>query len=109
MHVTKEDFLASFHVAFLASIIQSNILGGFRGSGLHPFEPEAVLSQLEQAVRSPTPEVPHSTQDSWHTKTPSNAQEVDKQATLSKKRLERHQSSSPTPIHEALDQLAKGA
>jgi hypothetical protein len=28
---------------------------------------------------------------------------------LIKQRLERHQSSSPTPIHEAISQLAKGA
>jgi hypothetical protein len=34
---------------------------------------------------------------------------VDKQTTLIKKRLKRHQSSSPTPIVEALGQLAKGA
>jgi hypothetical protein len=32
-----------------------------------------------------------------------------KQATLIKERLKRHQSSSPTPIVEALRQLAKGA
>jgi hypothetical protein len=34
---------------------------------------------------------------------------VDKQTTLIKQKLERHQSSSPTPILEALDQLSKGA
>ena len=34
---------------------------------------------------------------------------MEKQATLIKKRLERHQSSSPTPIVKALRQLAKGA
>ncbi len=105
-HVTKEDFLATFHTAFLASFNQSNIQAGFRGSGLHPFDPEAVLSQLEPVPGSPS--LPPS-QESWCTKTPSNTQEVDKQATLIKKRLERHQSSSPTPIYEVLDQLAKGA
>jgi len=73
---------------------------------LHPFDPETVLSQLEPVPRSPS--LPLS-QESWCTKTPSNTQEADKQAILIKKRLERHQSSSPTPIHEALSQLAKGA
>jgi hypothetical protein len=34
---------------------------------------------------------------------------VDQQATLIKRRLERHQSSSLTPIFEALNQLSKGA
>ena len=107
-HVTKEDFLATFHTAFLASFTQSNIKAGFRGSGLHPFDPEAVLSHMDPVLRSPSPSLPLS-QESWYTKTPSNTQEVDKQTTLIKKRLERHQSSSPTPIYEALSQLAKGA
>jgi len=73
---------------------------------LHPFDPEAVLFHLDPVPRSPS--LPLS-QESWYTKTPSNTQEVEKQATLIKKRLERHQSSSPTPIVEALGQLAKGA
>ena len=105
-HVSKEDFLATFYTAFLASFTQSNVQAGFRGSGLHPFNPETVLSQLELAPRSPSPPL---SQESWCTKTPSNTQEVDKQATLTKKRLERHKSSSPTPIYEALNQLVKGA
>jgi hypothetical protein len=105
-HVTKVDFLATFYTAYLAFFTQSNIKAGFRGSGLYPLDPEVVLSQLDPVPRSPS--LPLS-QESWCTKTPSNTQEVEKQATLIKKRLERHQSSSPTPIVEALDQLAKGA
>ncbi len=105
-HISKVDFLAFFHTAFFASFTQSNIEAGFRGSGLHPFNPEIVLSQLDPAPR--LLRLPLSP-ESWNAKTPSNSQEVDKQTTLIKKRLERHQSSSPTPIHEALNQLAKGA
>jgi len=105
-HVTKEDFIATFHQAFLASFTQANVQAGFRGSGLHPFDPEAVLSHLDPVPRSPS--LPLS-QESWHAKTPSNTKEVDKQATLIKQRLERHQSSSPTPIIEALNQFSKGA
>jgi citrate synthase len=55
-----------------------------------------------------SPSLP-SSQESWCTKTPKNTQEVDKQTTLIKKRLERYQNSLPTPIVEALEQLAKGA
>jgi hypothetical protein len=105
-HVTKEDFLACFHQAFLASFTRSNIQAGFRGSSLCPFNPEAVLSRLDPVLKSPS--LP-SSQESWHAKTPSNTKEVDKQATLIKQRLKRHQSSSPTPIIEALNQLSKGA
>ena len=105
-HVKKEDFLATFQTAFLATFTRTNIQAGFRGSGIHPFNPEAVLSQLDPVLRSPSPLL---SQESWQTKTPSNTLEVDKQATLIKQRLERHQSSSPTPILEALGQLSKGA
>jgi len=105
-HVTKVDFLSSFHTAFLASFTRENVKAGFRGSGLYPFNPEAVLSQLDPVLESPS--LP-SSQESWCTKTPKNTREVDKQTTLIKKRLEKHQSSSPTPIYEALSQLSKGA
>jgi hypothetical protein len=105
-HVKKQDFLATFQTAFQASITKDNIQGGFRGSGLHPFNPEAVLSKLDPIFRSPSPLVSHL---SWQARTPSNTVEVGKQATLIKQRLKRHQSSSPTPIHEAISQLAKGA
>jgi hypothetical protein len=105
-HVTKVDFLSSFYTAFLASFTRENVKAGFSGSGLHPFDPEVVLSQLDPVLESLS--LP-SSQESWCTKTPKNTQEVDKQTTLIKKRLERHQSSSPTPIYEALSQLSKGA
>lgn len=105
-HVRKEDFLATFQTAFLAAFTTINIQAGFRGSGIHPFNPEAVLSELDPLPRSPSPTL---SQGSWNAKTPSNTLEMDKQATLVKQRLERHQSSSPTPIFEALSQLSKGA
>ena len=73
---------------------------------MHLFNLEAVLSYLDPVLRSPSRPL---SQDSWHAKTSSNTKEVDKQATLVKQRLERHHSSSPTPILEALDQLSKGA
>jgi hypothetical protein len=64
------------------------------------------LSRLDPVVDSFS--LP-SSQQSWCAKTPKNAKEVDQQTTLIKRRLERYQSSSPTPIYEALSQLAKGA
>jgi hypothetical protein len=105
-HVTKVDFITAFKQAFLASFTQANIQAGFRGSGLHPFDPEAALFHLDPVPMSLSQP---SSQESWCAKTPSNTKEVDKQTTLIKQRLERHQSSSPTPILEALDQLSKGA
>ena len=73
---------------------------------MHPFNLEAVLFHLDPVPMSLSQP---SSQESWCAKTPSNTKEVDKQTTLIKQRLERHQSSSPTPIVEALNQLSKGA
>ena len=46
-HVTKLKFLPAFKAAYSNSITESNIHTGFRGTGLVPFNPEAVLSKLD--------------------------------------------------------------
>jgi len=107
-HIRKEDFLVSFYKAYSQVFTQTNIQAGFRGSGLHPFNPQAVLSLLGSVPSSPA-SLPRSLQEAWQPKTPSNALEIDKQATLIKQKLERHHSSSPSPMYEALSQLTKGA
>jgi hypothetical protein len=105
-HVTKVDFLPLFKAAYLASITESNIHGGFRGTGLIPFDPDVVLSRLN--VRLQTPELPTET-TLWEPQTPNNVIELDSQSTHLRRRIEQHQNSSPTSILEALDQLTKGA
>jgi hypothetical protein len=105
-HINKSTFIDAFKAAYFESITPQNIQAGFRGSGLYPFNPEDVLSRLDPSFLSP---LSAASQGSWCTKTPKTTQEVDQQATLIKRRLERHQSSSPTPIFEALNQLSKGA
>jgi hypothetical protein len=42
-YITKLEFLLTFKAVFHTLIIKSNILGGFRGAGLVPFDPKAVL------------------------------------------------------------------
>ena len=54
-HITKLEFLPCFIAAFKASITTNNILGGFRGAGLAPFDPEAVISKLNVRLRTPPP------------------------------------------------------
>lgn len=46
------DFLASVYTAFKQFFYQRNILGEFGGSGLHSFNPEAVISQQDPAMLS---------------------------------------------------------
>ena len=106
-HITKIEFLPCFKAAFDASITESNIKGSFRGAGLVPFNPEAVLSKLEVRLRTPTP--PTTEDTLWESQTPSNAIEFGSQSALVRSRIQRHLDSSPTSMIESLDRLTKGA
>lgn len=105
-HVTKLEFLPAFKAAFENAITKENICGGFRGTGLIPYDPNAVLSQLEVRLRTPTPLVEDTI---WESKTPGDPAELASQTELIKDKITRHQNSSPTPINNAVDQFLKGA
>jgi hypothetical protein len=108
-HITKVEFFLAFQAAHFAAITESNIKGGFRGAGLVPFDPEAVISKLDVKLRTPTPTGPPSAAaDPWLSQTPQNPTEAVSQSEYIKNRIARHQGSSPTPIFTAVDQLAKG-
>ena len=106
-HITKLEFLPAFRAAFDASITARNISGGFRGSGLVPFHPETVLSNLDVKLRTPTPFSDH--EGPWSAKTPGNQAEMTSQTELIKRKIAGHQHSSPTPITDAVDQFLRGA
>jgi hypothetical protein len=59
-YITKVEFFLAFKAAYFAAIIESNNKGGFRGAGLVPFDPEAVISKLDIKLRTPTPTGPPS-------------------------------------------------
>src|SRR5882757_6029730 len=108
-HVTKEDFIPAFRVAFEDSLTESNIKGGFRGAGLVPFDPERVISALDLKLRTPTPQNSRpSTAQPWTSQTPSNLTQATSQSSFIKERVVRHQGSSPTSILDAIDQFSKG-
>jgi hypothetical protein len=106
-HITKIEFLPCFIAAFKAAITESNIRGGFRGAGLVPLDPEAVISKLDVKLRTPTP--PAVEDMPWLSQTPSNTLELGSQSTLVKQRIQRHIDSSPTSLVEHFEHLAKGA
>jgi hypothetical protein len=89
------------------AIIGENICAGFRGAGLVPHNPEAVLLKLDVKLRTPTPPSPDNTV--WECKTPSNAHEIEAQSTLIRDRIRRHKSSSPASIIESLNRLERGS
>ncbi|RYO04880.1 hypothetical protein AA0121_g12629 [Alternaria tenuissima] len=107
-HITKLEFLPAFKAAFDRAFTPSNICSAFRGAGLVPLQPDAVLSKLDVQLRTPSPaaallEAP------WEARTPSNVRELEAQSTLIRKRVRQHKSSSPASIIKAIDQLKKGA
>jgi hypothetical protein len=105
-HVDKLSFLPAFKAAFKKAITKDNIQAGFRATGLVPFEPDIVLSQLDVKLRTPTPEQQEPT--IWTAKTPSNPHEFDAQKQLLYNRIQSHQNSSPTALLEMVEQLNKG-
>lgn len=108
-HITKEDFIPAFRAAFGESMTESNILGGFRGAGLTPFDPERVISALDLKLRTPTPQNSQpSTAQPWTSQTPKNPTEALSQSSFIKERVARNHGSSPTSIFEAVDQITKG-
>jgi hypothetical protein len=107
-HITKNDFFPAFKTAFQGVFTEQNVKGGFRGSGLVPWNPDAVISKLDIRIQTPSPSgTPPSTPRPWISQTPTNATEALWQSTLIKDRVIKHQGSSPTPIIAAVDQLAK--
>jgi hypothetical protein len=106
-HMTKIEFLPAFQQAYYKTITKDNILGGFRGSGLVPHDPEVVISKLDVKLRTPTP--PALEDLPWLSQTPSNTLEIGSQSTLLKQRIQRHIDSSPSNMVVALEKLTKGA
>ncbi|APA14283.1 hypothetical protein sscle_12g090530 [Sclerotinia sclerotiorum 1980 UF-70] len=104
-HISKIEFFIAFKAAYQESITVQNMKAGFRGAGLIPFNPEAVLSKLDIRIHTPTPPFDL---DLWISQTPHNPTEALSQSTLVKSRISRHQSSSPTPIFKTVLALAKG-
>ena len=108
-HITKVEFFVAFKAAYMESMTVQNAKAGFRGAGLVPFDPQAVISKLDVKLRTPTPTGPPSADaDPWVSQTPRNPAEALSQTTLVKDRIARHQGSSPTPIFQTVAALAKG-
>jgi hypothetical protein len=108
-HITKVEFFLAFTAAYKESMTAQNCQAGFRGAGLVPFDPQAVLSKLDVKLRTPTPPRPSTANSNpWVSQTPSNPTEALSQTTLVRNRISRHQGSSPTPLFETVKALAKG-
>ena len=104
--ITKDDFIPEFNTAFQRSFTKDNIQGAFRGSGLYPLDPQAVLSKLTLTIRTPSPLLP--TLSAWQSQTPHNVLEIDCQTSLITNKILQHDKSSPTHLIEAVNRLSRG-
>ena len=89
-HITKDEFLIAFRAAYLKAITADNIKGGFRGAGLIPHNPEAILSKLDIKLRTPTPTLPSPNKEPWTSQTPCNAKDALSQPKLVKDQILKH-------------------
>jgi hypothetical protein len=105
-HIDKFDFLEAYPQARTAIFSADNIKSGFSATGLIPFNPNRVLSQLNIQLKTPTP--PGSRSTNSVPKTPHNLKQLKKQETTLKKLLKERTCSPSTPTKAALDQLIKG-
>jgi hypothetical protein len=106
-HVNKETFLPAFKEAYKKTFTPENVRAGFRGAGLVPYDPEAVLSKLDVQLRTPTPPAPSTV--AWEAQTPRNAREIEAQSTLIRDRMQHYQGSPASSLDEQVKQLGKGA
>jgi hypothetical protein len=79
-HITKEEFLPAFVIAYQQVITTGNITSGFKATGLVPFDPERVLDKLGPIVEA-TPSL-RSSQTSWNPQTLKTLPEIKKQSQL---------------------------
>ena len=108
-YITKEDFFPAFSAAFDVAITKNNILGGFLGAGLVPFDPQSVISALNMKLSTPNSSRPSSRSSlPWTSQTPTSSKEASKQLDLVIRRIASHQHSSPTKLIESMGQLERG-
>lgn len=104
-HIDKLEFLPLYQQARKLAISPSNIQAGFAATGLVPYSPNRVLSQLHAEYHTPTPPQRPQSNGSWTAETPHNIAELQKQTALLKGYLQQHMHS---PTNQALGQIVKG-
>jgi hypothetical protein len=103
-HVDKDEFLYVYPRVRAQIFSDQSIQSGFRATGLVPFNPDRVLSNLT-IVRTPSPPVPADQPVAWTAETPRTIDQLNHQAQLIQNMINRH---SQSPTSRALAQLVKG-
>ena len=108
-HIDKLDFLDAFPTARIEAFKAQTIKNSFLATGLVLYNLDRVISRLNIRLYTPTPPPSRGSQSSaWEPKTPSNYEQLQKQASSIKKLLKQRSKSPPSPLNSAIDQLLKG-
>lgn len=110
-HVDKVEFLDAYKRVRPKVFTKSNILGAFRGAGLHPLNPAVVLDLLHAVLGPSTPEnePTEALQSSpWEPSTPHTARDLTKQKEALSARLQDRARRLSSPAQKLLDQVVKG-
>ena len=105
-HITKEEFLTAYFEAHQLAITPENSQTGFAATGLVPYDPDRVLSNLNPIVRTPSPVL--SAASLWESKTPQNPAEIKRQAEYIRTTRRQRRGTSSSPSDLAFNQVLKG-
>ena len=86
-HINKHEFLPLYRQARQTALHQNNIQAGFAATGLVPYSPNRVLSQLHAEYQTPSPQHRPQSNASWAAKTPHNITELQQQTALLRRYL----------------------
>lgn len=97
-HLDKTDFLTNYQKVRPVTHSESNILSGFRATGLIPFNPDRVLSNLT-ITKTPSPSpLPDQPSSPWVSETPRNTAQISKQMQLVQAATHRESVSPTAPM-----------
>ena len=106
-HVNELEFLETYKQVRLQVFTKSNILGAFKGAGLFPFNPTAVLDLLNAPLGPTTPENEHSQiqqqSSPWTPQTPLTIKQLDKQKQMLDTKLKNRTRCLSSPINQLLE------
>src|SRR6266702_3188684 len=75
-HIDKHEFLPLYRQARRTALHQTNIQAGFAATGLVPYSPDRVLSQLHAEFQTPSPQRRPLSNASWAAETPHKYGEI---------------------------------
>jgi len=108
-HIDKDDFLTLYQEIRPAVFQSGTIQSGFRATGIIPFDPDRVLSELHVQMQTPSPpRVLTQAPRPWDPETPHNIAELQLQTKAIQQLIRYRTQSPPTPAVQAVNQLIKG-